>query len=90
MKIRRCLLMLAVMVFMTATNRYGFDQVISGAAKIKLSGPLTQEQMDSCKNDAKNHLKPAILRWLEDQREIQVDTSDMLTNLLFGSFLTHA
>lgn len=79
--------MLAVMIFVTATNRYGFDQAISGAAKIKLSGPLTQEQMDKCKNEAKYHLKPAILRWLQDQREIEVDTTDLLTNLLFGGFL---
>jgi hypothetical protein len=79
--------MLATIIFLTAANRYGFEQTISGAAKIKLSGPVSKEQMDTCKNEAKYHLKPTVLRWLEDQREIQVDTNDMLTNLLFDAFL---
>jgi hypothetical protein len=87
MKIRRSLLMLSVILFMTAANRYGFDQPISGAAKVKLTGPLSNEQMEKCKNDAKFHLKPSILQWLQDQREIEVDTTDLLTNLLFNGFL---
>jgi hypothetical protein len=60
---------------------------ITGSAKVKLTGPITQEQMDQCKSDAQLRLKPQLLRWLEEQKEISVDTTDVLTNLLFNAFL---
>lgn len=60
---------------------------LSGTAKVKLTGPITQEQMDQCKSDAKFRLKPQLLRWLEENKETSVDTTDVLTNLLFSCFL---
>jgi hypothetical protein len=60
---------------------------ITGTAKVKLTGPITQEQMEQCKQDAKFRLKPQVLRWLDEQKSIKIDTTDMLTNLLVNSFL---
>jgi hypothetical protein len=77
----------AVMVLVAASDHYALDKTITGAAKVKLSGPITQEQIDQCKSDAKCRLKPQLLRWLEETKEISVDTTDVLTNLLFDGFL---
>jgi hypothetical protein len=71
-------------VLMAVSNPYAS---ITGTAKVKLTGPITQEQMDQCKSDAQLRLKPQLLRWLEEQKEISVDTTDVLTNLLFNAFL---
>jgi len=83
----RCIAATGVVILMTVTNQYAFDRTISGAAKVKLTGPITQEQMDQCKTDAKFRLKPQVLRWLDEQKGIRIDTTDVLTNLLFQGFL---
>jgi hypothetical protein len=76
-----------VIVLLAASGPYALDRTITGAAKVKLSGPITQEQMDKCKSGAKYRLKPQILRWLKEAKEFPVDTTDVLANLFFDSFL---
>jgi hypothetical protein len=83
----RCMTMIGAMTVLAVTKLYAFDAAITGTAKIKLSGPITQEQMDQCKTEAKYRVKPQLLRWLEEQKNVRVDTTDLLTNLLFKSFL---
>lgn len=76
-----------IIIIATAGERYGFDQSISGAGKIKLSGPVTPEQMAQCKILAKNKLKPSLLSWLEEEKNIKIDTTDLLANRLFETFI---
>jgi hypothetical protein len=78
---------MCVLVITLVTNQHAFDQTITGTAKVKLTGPITQEQMDQCKEDAKYRLKPQVLRWLDEQKSLKIDTTDLLTNLLLNSFL---
>ena len=78
---------MCVMVITLVTNQHAFDQTITGTAKVKLTGPITQEQMDQCKEDAKYRLKPQVLRWLDEQKNLRINTTDLLTNLLLNSFL---
>jgi hypothetical protein len=83
----RLLAAAGTMLVISVSHLYAFDKMISGTAKVKLTGPITQEQMDQCKTDAKYRLKPQVLKWLEEQKEISVDTTDRLTDLLFQGFL---
>jgi hypothetical protein len=83
----RMMILLSVMVVMTASYLHGFDPMITGAAKIKLAGPITEDQMTKCKKDAKLRLKPEVLAYLEDQKGVRVDTTEYLANLLFENFL---
>ena len=87
MKHSRTIIAAAAAMLIAVSHPSAIDMTLSGAAKVKLSGPITQGQMDQCKTDAKFRLKPQLLRWLEEQKEVSVDTTDMLTNLLFSGFL---
>ena len=87
MKNSRCFVLLTVFIGLLAADQYAFDQGISGTAKVKVTGPITTEQMNQCKFNAKFRLKPQVIRWLEEQRTVRVDTTDPLTNMLFTGFL---
>jgi hypothetical protein len=66
---------------------FAFDDAVSGIAKIKLSGQLTQEQITSCKSDARARFRAHLIAWLDQERNVKVDTTDALTCLLFGNFV---
>jgi hypothetical protein len=59
MNLCRTVSVTGVLIFVAATHQIASAQAISGNAKVKLTGPITQEQMDQCKLDAKNRLKVA-------------------------------
>ncbi|MBN1128349.1 MAG: hypothetical protein JXA71_05150 [Chitinispirillaceae bacterium] len=84
---RQRAILFGMIAIMTAINLHAYDQVIKGAAKVKLSGPITEEQMAACKQDARLRLKPEVVIWLEDQKGAEVDTNEVLVNLLFDTFL---
>ncbi|MBN2038242.1 MAG: hypothetical protein JW768_15985 [Chitinispirillaceae bacterium] len=84
---RRACILISVMVAVTITYSFAFDQVIKGAAKVKLAGPITDEQTAQCKHNAKMRLKPEIVMWLEDEKGVSIDTNEVLINLLFETFL---
>jgi hypothetical protein len=87
MNYRYFALLVGMIAVMTVTNTCAYDQVIKGSSKIKLAGPITDDQITWCKQDARYRLKPEVLVWLEDQKNLKVDTNELLINLLFESFL---
>jgi hypothetical protein len=87
MMYRHIVILLSAIILTAVTNLHAFDEVIKGAAKVKLSGPITKEQAAQCRNEAKMRLKPEIVMWLEDVQGVMLDTNDLLTNLLFETFL---
>jgi hypothetical protein len=87
MNYRRGVVLFGVMMLMTVSGLFGSTQGLTGSAKVKLSGQVTKEQMDQCKANARFKLKPELITWLEEQKNIHIDTTDMLANLLFNNFL---
>ena len=57
MKPLKYLIVISLIIVTAASNRFAFDDAISGAAKVKLSGTLTQEQMAKCKLDARGAIQ---------------------------------
>ncbi len=87
MKPSQCLIVISLIIALAPSNRFAFDDAISGVAKVKLSGTLTREQMATCKSDARARFRLQLLAWLEREKNIRIDTNDLLTNLLFGRFV---
>jgi hypothetical protein len=84
---RNIVILLSAIILTAITNQYAFDQEIKGVAKVKLVGPISNEQATQCKTEAKMRLKPEIVMWLEDVKGVTLDTNELLTNLLFETFL---
>ena len=87
MKLSRYCTFVSLIIVTGFSSRFAFDDAISGTAKIKLSGTPTEDQIAKCKSDARARFRMQLLVWLDQEKDIKVDTTDRLTALLFWSFV---
>lgn len=62
-------------------------QIISGSATLKLDGPATQEQTQEAQKISRNTMKCELIRWLSGSMGYDFDTTSILKNQLFESFI---
>ncbi len=77
----------AILIAAAAAHSFALDNDISGIAKVKLSGWLTQDQIAQCKADARARFRVHLISWLDEEKNLKIDTTANLTNLLFGTFV---
>ena len=87
MNFPRTMLFAATIIGLTISNPFAFDETVTGTAKVKVTGGLMPEQMTLCQENARSKFKQHLLVWLDQEKNVKVDTTDVLSNLLFQSFL---
>lgn len=79
-----------IAVFILATLLAVFavsGQIVSGSATIVLAGPASREVVGEAQSKALQKLKVELIKWLNEEEEISIDTTNTLQVLCFGMFL---
>lgn len=74
---------IAVIIFSTVSH----GQIVSGSASLKLSGPSDKANRVLVQIRAMESLKTELLRWLENEAEISIDTTNPVAERCFNMFL---